>query len=190
MRVHLGPKTRLLAVLLATATLFPLNSFGVTDTRGYVGALTGVSFPSSSSFVFAYGLAASYQVKSAFSLGLSYQAYSVSAALASSGQTADFAAKSRFYTVFIEHLFDSQLRGFSAGAKMGILSISGAADATNGAANVNFANGNDWFFIGPKIGYDQFYGRLSIGAEVSDVFCIGANGPTVFSVMANGKLWF
>ncbi len=190
MGLPLGPQSRLLVVILAALSAYPINAFGVSDNKAYVGALTGVSFPSSSSFVFAYGISGAYQFKPQISFGLSYHAYSVSGALSSSGQTADFSAKSRFYTGYVEYLFDSQLRGFSAGVKTGLMSISGDANATNGSSNVDFSNLNNYFFLGPKIGYDQFYGRLSIGAEVSDVFGIGDGAPSVFSVMANGKIWF
>lgn len=147
-------------------------------------------FPSGSSAALTIGVAGTYKLSPIWGVGLFYQNYSVSAQTTSSTASASVTTTKNLFGGELNIFFEGSLKGFIIGTRMGLMSSSAQADASDTSSSITFGRNSTNFFIAPKLGYDVLLGRFSVGGEFSYGFGFDGYTPQVLSILAAGKFWF
>jgi hypothetical protein len=177
---------RLSFACIGIATLFASSSgFSAENTRLSVGAMGGISFPSSASGTFGWGATAVYRFLPKVMAGIFYYRNGIGFFASSGASSLSANTTNSFYGLEGLYVFDG---GFHAGARTGLIGISNDVTATDSVNTVTINTGSNPFFIGPFVGYDHPIDHFSIGGDVSYLFTFNSVSPKFLTFLLTFKL--
>lgn len=191
---------RKFALLLLLGFILPAQAFsqgkssggGSGRSRGSIGLLGGLAFPTTSSPVLAYGILGHYRVWSGIGVGPFFQRFGVSASMTADATTSTTVQTSATY-IGVQGIFAfaGTLDGFQAGLRTGVAIVGRFAETiVNGTSVLAVNDSVGAFFSSLHVAYDYKFSWFSLGAELQGFVTVGASAPLGVMLYFAPKFWF